>query len=55
MTSPKKPHADDHDDGQPANQGPVPPEPEDTPDTGEGRLAPQPGGDELEAAEDDGE
>ncbi|WP_159540192.1 hypothetical protein [Aeromicrobium sp. 9AM] len=33
-------------DGELANQGPVPPEPEDVPDTGErrGDLAPQAGG-----------
>lgn len=52
MTSREKNTGDEGDEI--ANQGPLPPEPEDTPDTGEGRLAPQPGGDAMESDEDEG-
>ncbi|WP_293780985.1 hypothetical protein [uncultured Aeromicrobium sp.] len=51
MTSaPREPDDEDTtDDGrQIANQGPVPPEPEDMPDTGEGTLAPQMGDEDIE-------
>lgn len=50
MTSRKK----DTDDAQVANQGPTPPDAEETPDTGEGRLAPQAGGDLMDSGEDEG-
>jgi hypothetical protein len=47
MADPKKTSNDPADDGtELANQGPIPPEPEDATDTGErpGDLAPQAGG-----------
>ncbi|WP_133434169.1 hypothetical protein [Aeromicrobium phragmitis] len=53
MTSAPHEHDDgkDQDSGdgrQPANQGPVPPEPEEMPDTGEGTLAPEMGDGDVE-------
>lgn len=50
MTSaPHERDDDTTDDGrQPANQGPVPPEPEEMPDTGEGTLAPEMGDEDIE-------
>ncbi|EFQ83561.1 hypothetical protein HMPREF0063_11224 [Aeromicrobium marinum DSM 15272] len=56
MTSPAERDPEHQDDpstgGQTAGQGPVPAEPEDVPDAGEGRLGPQPGGDRLEEESD---
>ncbi|WP_170931503.1 hypothetical protein [Aeromicrobium sp. PE09-221] len=51
MTSREKNTEDEG--GQVANQGPTPPEPEETPDTGEGRLAPQAGSDIMDSDEDE--
>ncbi|MBM9465526.1 hypothetical protein JL108_18915 [Aeromicrobium sp. YIM 150415] len=52
MTSREK---NTEDDGEVANQGPPPPAPEETPDTGEGRLAPQAGSDIMDSDEDEDE